>query len=101
MARESGIKFICDLCGQLIEIGRPRYILKGDITCAYDGGTFDETSEMRNTTFEEEVRRLIALAETRTEKELNDEVHYPFKMDLCASCRRKIYGILERNVALE
>ena len=73
MARESGIKFICDLCGQLIEIGRPRYILKGDITCAYDGGTFDETSEMRNTTFEEEHADWIALAETRTEKELNDE----------------------------
>ena len=100
MARESGIKFICDLCGQLIEIGRPRYILKGDITCAYDGGTFDETSEMRNTTLKRSTPT-DRPAETVTEKELNDEVHYPFKMDLCASCRRKIYGILERNVALE
>jgi hypothetical protein len=95
MTREAGIKFICDLCGQLIEVGRPRYIFKGSITCAYDGGTFDETSALKNVSFDEEMRRLIALAETKSEKELNDEVHYSFEVDLCTACRGKIYRLLE------
>lgn len=100
MAREKGIKFICDICGQLIEVGRTRYILKGELTCAYDGGRFDETSERRGTSFEEELRRLIEAAEKKSEKELIDEVHYPFEMDLCAACRAKLYRFLEKQSEL-
>ncbi|MBI1390075.1 MAG: hypothetical protein GC154_16660 [bacterium] len=97
MAKKTrGIKFVCDLCGQLIEIGRPRFIMKGVLYCAYDGGQFDETGDGAPADFKAELERLIELAEQRSEKELNDEVHYAFEMDLCTHCRKKMYEMLDK-----
>jgi len=101
MAREKGIKFVCDLCGQLIEIGRPRFIFRGELFGAYDGGTFDETLDIPHETIREEMQKLIERMEKRTEKDLNDEVYYPFALDLCPSCRERIYRILERTDSME
>lgn len=97
MSNEKGIKFVCDLCGQLIEIGRPRYIFRGELFCAYDGGTFDEISDLAHHSLQEEMQRLIKIMEQKSEKELGDEVHYAFSLDLCPSCRKRIYHILERT----
>lgn len=96
MASDKGIKFVCDLCGQLIEIGRPRFILRGELFCAYDGGTFDETTNTPRESMRQEMRKLIEMMEKRSEKELNDEVHYAFSLDLCPTCRKRIYRILEQ-----
>lgn len=97
MENSRGIKFVCDLCGCLIEIGRPRFIMKGELFCAYDGGVFDETAGGRKKDVQHEMERLIELAEQRSEKELSDEVHFAFELDLCAPCRKKVYGMLERG----
>ncbi|MBN2329047.1 MAG: hypothetical protein JXR73_18040 [Candidatus Omnitrophica bacterium] len=97
MAKEKGIKFVCDLCGQLIEIGRPRFILRGEIFCAYDGGQFDETTDIPRESIRQEMQKLIDMMEKRNEKDLNDEVHYAFNLDLCPACRKRIYSILERS----
>jgi len=94
MAKTQGIKFICDLCGELIEIGRPRFVLKGELYCAYDGGTFEEMTLTPPEKIEAEMRRLIDLMEQKSEKELNDEVHYPFQLDLCRKCRDRFYDLL-------
>lgn len=96
MAKEKGIKFVCDLCGQLIEIGRPRFIFRGELFCAYDGGVFDETTNIPRESMRQEMQKLIEMMERRSEKDLNDEVHYAFALDLCPACRRRIYRILER-----
>lgn len=96
MGSAKGIKFVCDGCGQLIEIGRPRFIFRGELFCAYDGGTFDETSDSPRESLQQEMQKLLNLLETKSEKELNDEVHYAFTMDLCPACRNRIYQILER-----
>lgn len=97
MENQRGIKFVCDLCGCLIEIGRPRFIMKGELFCAYDGGVFDESTGARKKDVQQEMERLIELAEKKSEKELNDEVHFAFELDLCAPCRKKVYAILERG----
>lgn len=97
MTQEKGIKFICDLCGQLIEVGRARYIFKGELTCAYDGAHFDETPHTQGSAIEE-MKRLIEIAEQKSEKELTDEVHYAFQLDLCASCRGDVYHWLEMRI---
>ncbi len=97
MSSQKGIKFICDLCGQMIEVGRPRFIFKGELFCAYDGGKFDETSDIPQESFADEMKRLIAAMEKRTEKDLNDEVHYQYEMDLCPKCRIRIYNIIEKK----
>lgn len=96
--KQQGIKFVCDFCGRLIEIGRPRFIFKGELFCAYDGGTFDESIDAEaGVDFKAEFARLIAAAEKRSEKELSDEVHYAFELDLCSSCRKQVYLMLERS----
>lgn len=92
---EEGIKFSCDLCGDLIDIGRPRFIFKGQLYCAYDGGKFDESTINTNTTIQDEIKRLIKVAESKSEKELNDEVHYAYKLDLCRTCRDKVYHLID------
>lgn len=92
---EKGIKFICDHCGDLIEIGRPRFILEGRLYCAYDGGEFDEIPPKSKASLEDVMKQLIAEAEKKTEKELNDEVHYPYQFDLCRKCRDRIYQALD------
>ncbi|RJP30421.1 MAG: hypothetical protein C4527_09600 [Candidatus Omnitrophota bacterium] len=97
MPKQQGIKYICDLCGDLIEIGRPRFIWKGELFCAYDGGTFDETTHTPPEKMKDEMRRILELLEQKSEKELNDEVHYPFQMDLCRRCRDKIYQLLDEK----
>ncbi len=97
MASEKGIKFICDLCGQLIEVGRPRFIFKGQLFCAYDGEKFDETIDIPQKSFAEEMKRLIEEMEKRSEKDLNDEVYYQFEIDLCPKCRLRIYNIIENK----
>lgn len=91
MNESGGIKYACDCCGQLIEAGRPRYILRGELFCAYDGGTIDESASAKPKDFASEMKRLIELAEHRSEKELQDEVHYAFEIDLCQSCRDMMY----------
>lgn len=96
MDSNKGIKFVCDICGCLIEIGRPRYVMKGELYCAYDGAGFDETSESEVKDPKAEMARLIELAEQKTEKELSDEIHFAFDLDLCSECRLKIYEQLER-----
>ena len=83
------------MCGSMIETGRPRYIFKGELYCAYDGETFDETLDLSKKDFKTELKKLIQQAEKKTEKELMDEVYYNFKLDLCGSCRKKIYDYLE------
>lgn len=98
---EKGIKYICDLCGQLIEIGRPRFILQGKLYCAYDGAEFDETPTIRAGTIREEMERILRLMESKSEKELEDEVYYSYQLDLCSTCRKKLYLILERKNRLE
>ncbi|HOJ59903.1 MAG TPA: hypothetical protein PK878_06420 [bacterium] len=97
MNAEKGIKFICDLCGQMIEVGRPRFVLRGELYGAYDGGTFDETPSTPPAEMRKEIERLIALMEQRSEKELTDEVHYAFELDLCSACRSLIYRLLDRR----
>ncbi len=97
MENSKGIKFVCDMCGCLIEVGRPRFIMKGELFCAYDGGVFDESSGGKKKDVQDEMERLIELAEQRSEKELNDEVHFAFELDLCSPCRNKVYGVLERG----
>ena len=97
MAAEKGIKFVCDLCGRMIEVGRPRFILRGELFCAYDGGTFDETPSTPPAELREEMKRLIALMEQRSEKDLMDEVHFAFALDLCSSCRVLLYRLLDRR----
>ena len=92
---EEGIKSICDFCGEMIEVGRPRYIFKGELYCAYDGGKFDESTINTQTTIQDEMKRLIKAAEFKSEKELNDEVHYPFKLDVCRQCRDQVYEMIE------
>lgn len=92
---DPGIKFICDLCGRMIEIGRPRFVFEGTIYCAYDGGTFDESVIQTASNLRKEIERLMKIAESRTEKELNDEVHYAFKLDLCRECRDKVYRLVD------
>ncbi len=95
MSKDQGIKYICDCCGELIEVGRPRFIIKGELFCAYDGAQFDETLTMPPGKLQDEIRRLMEAAEQKSEKELNDEVHYPFQRDLCRACRDRIYRMLE------
>jgi hypothetical protein len=97
MDNHKGIKFVCDLCGCLIEIGRPRFIMKGELFCAYDGGVFDESAGGMKKDVQQEMERLIELAEQKSEKELSDEVHFAFELDLCAPCRKKVYAMLERG----
>ncbi|MEW6233942.1 MAG: hypothetical protein AB1656_01015 [Candidatus Omnitrophota bacterium] len=97
MSNPNGIKYVCDFCGQLIEIGRPRFILKGELFGAYDGAEFDETLLPPSANIQEEMKRLIAEAEKKSEKELTDEVHYAFKADLCRACRDKFYRILDEG----
>lgn len=92
-----GIKFVCDICGKLIETGRPRFVFKGELFCAYDGASFDEsTPKPKDADLQQEIQRLIAICEARSEKELTDEIYYTFSIDLCASCRRKVYEMLDR-----
>ncbi len=97
MVKERGIKYICDFCGDLIEIGRPRFILKGELYCAYDGGTFDESTLIPSELIPDAIQKTIEIAESKSEKELNDEVHYPFQLDLCRRCRDQFYTLLERG----
>ncbi len=97
MSQQKGIKYICDFCGNLIEIGRPRFILKGEMYCAYDGSQFDETLNIDSKNLKEEMEKLIKAAEQKSEKELTDEVHYPFQLDLCRHCRDKMYQILDEK----
>jgi len=92
-----GIKYVCDRCGKLIDIGSPRFIFKGELTAAYDGGIFDETHGGTSEEIQDEMKRLIELAEQKSGKELNDEVHYSFKMDLCIHCRNEIYQTIENR----
>ncbi len=94
---KSGIKFICDFCGDLIEVGRPRFIFKGELYCAYDGGNFNEVTITSPENIKEEMQKLIEIAEQKDEKELSDEVYYPFKIDLCRKCRDKLYKMLEHK----
>ncbi|MDX9753885.1 MAG: hypothetical protein RBU29_07990 [bacterium] len=95
MSKKKGIKFICDMCGSMIEIGRARYTFRGELFCAYDGGTFDECEGMRQADFQKELEHLIRLAEQKPEKELADEVYYQFNLDLCSVCRKKVYETLD------
>ena len=97
---ENGIKYICDLCGSLIEIGRPRFILQGRLYCAYDGGHFDESVLQPGQSLQEEMEKIFKIVEKKSAKELNDEVHYSFSLDLCRSCRDRIYEILEKKKPL-
>ncbi len=91
---EEGIKYICDLCGDLIDIGRPRFIFKGELYCAYDGGKFDESTMHLKTNLQEEIKKLLKAAEEKSEKELNDEVYYQYELDVCRKCRDKLYGMI-------
>jgi hypothetical protein len=98
---EEGIKYSCDLCGDLIEIGRTRYKFHGELTAAYDGAEFDETYSGSKYSLKSEIERLIKHAESKTEKELTDEVYYTFKMDVCTKCRNRLYRILEQKKDFE
>ena len=95
MEPDKGIKFVCDMCGSLIEIGRSRYIFQGELFCAYDGGQFDETHAGEPKDFRKELERLIQIAESKTEKELMDEVYFHYRLDLCSDCRKKVYEYLD------
>lgn len=95
MSKAQGIKYVCDLCGELIEIGRPRFIFKGELYCAYDGAEFDETLSTSAGNLQDEIKRLMAAAERKSEKELNDEVYYSFQRDLCRACRDRIYRLID------
>lgn len=95
MKKEKGIKFVCDLCGELLEEGRPRFICRGELLCAFDGLEIDEDMYRSSESIQEEIERLIKELEKRTEQELNDEVYFPFAIDLCRRCRDKLYGLLK------
>ncbi len=101
MVKDQGIKYICDFCGDLIEIGRPRFVLKGELFCAYDGGTFDETTLTPPEKIKDEMTKIIDMLEKKSEKEVNDEVHYPFQYDLCRKCRDRVYRLLEKKILSE
>lgn len=85
------------MCGSMIEVGQPRFIFRGELFCAYDGGTFDEMPDRRKQDLKQEMERLIQLAEAKSEKELIDEVYYQFNLDLCTRCRKKVYAYLENS----
>ncbi len=95
---DQGIKFTCDLCGDLIEVGRPRFIFKGELYCGYEGDKFDETLNQTSNNLQEEIRKLMKAAEQKSEKELNDEVYYSFHLDLCRTCRDRMYILLEKKI---
>ena len=93
--REKGIKFVCDLCGGLLEEGRPRFIIRGELFCAFDGLEIEDDMDRSSESIREEMKRLIQKLEKRSEEEVRDEVHFPFKADLCRSCRDKFYVLLK------
>ncbi len=98
---DEGIKYSCDLCGNLIEIGRARYMFHGGLTAAYDGAEFDETHGGSRQEIRDEIQRLMKVAEQKSEKELTDEVYYAFSLDICSQCRDKLYRILEQKQPFE
>ena len=98
--REKGIKFVCDLCGELLEEGRPRFIIRGELFCAFDGLEIDEDMDRSSESIREEMKRLIQKLEKRSEEEVRDEVHFPFEVDLCRTCRDKFYALLKPAVGV-
>ncbi|HPO08990.1 MAG TPA: hypothetical protein PLZ55_10010 [bacterium] len=101
MKKQKGIKFLCDLCGELLEEGRPRFICRGEIFCAFDGLEIEEDLERSPESVRAEMERLIREMEKRTEEDLRDEVHFPFRLDLCRKCRDRIYRALKPGGELE
>jgi hypothetical protein len=93
--KQKGIKFICDLCGELLEDGRPRFICRGELLCAFDGLEMDEDLDRSSESILEEMERLIRELEKRPEQDLNDEVYFPFAVDLCRRCRDRLYALLK------
>ncbi len=95
MKKKKGIKFLCDLCGELLEEGRPRFIFRGEIFCAFDGLEIEDDLERSSESIRAEIERLIRELEKRTEEDLQDEVHFPFHLDLCRKCRDRVYRALK------
>ena len=95
MNREKGIKFVCDLCGELLEEGRPRFICRGVLFGAFDGLEIEDDLPRSPESIEQEMRRLIKELEKRTEQDLSDEVYFPFNLDLCRRCRDELYARLK------
>lgn len=95
MKKEKGIKFVCDSCGELLEEGRPRFICRGELFCGFEGLEIDDDLDRSPESIQEEIQRLIEELEKRSEQELNDEVYFPFAMDLCRRCRDRLYELLK------
>ncbi|MFH1738153.1 MAG: hypothetical protein ABIH23_04035 [bacterium] len=94
MKKEKGIKFVCDLCGELLEDGRPRFVCRGELFCGFEGLEIDEDLERTPESIQEELTQLIKELEKRPERELTDEVYFPFTLDLCRRCRDRVYAVL-------
>ncbi len=99
--KQKGIKFVCDLCGELLEEGRPRFICRGELLCAFDGLEIDEDIARSPAKIRQEIEQLIKELEKRSPREVNDEVYFPFALDLCRRCRDKVYDLLRSAYSQE
>ncbi len=77
---------LCDRCGQPIEEGELRYVLKFQVYAAYDplAVTFDDLTRDHRA----EIQEILARCAGLTEEELMQDVYVERQFDLCRPCQR-------------
>lgn len=79
----------CDRCGEgLLLESDVRYVMELRIEAAYD--PMELTQEDLNRDFDQEFKAILASMDGRSEQELQDEVAYRARFDLCPRCRKEI-----------
>lgn len=78
---------ICDRCHRLIAPGE-QYIVKIEILADPEPPAM-RRDEIQSTDYREEMRRLLALMENSTPRELQDDVYRRFEFRLCRPCQQR------------
>lgn len=84
---------VCDRCDdELLVESDVRYVMKVDVQAAYD--PMELTREDLQQDFQAEFEKILRQLEGSSKRELNDQVHYQAKLDLCPRCQREVLKFL-------
>lgn len=78
----------CSRCGRRLEKDSLRYVVRIQVSAAYDPLKITKRDILKDHT--EEIERLVRQCEGMTKSELMRDVYAKFKFDLCRPCQ-KVY----------
>ncbi len=86
------IRFVCDRCLKLSNIGEQRYVFSAELFAAFDG--LEITEDDLSKDLKSEINELVKSMENIDSDLLQNEVHKFYDLSLCKQCRDELFQFL-------